>query len=308
MTATSCSTSRIAVPINRRMWTATSTAVPIRSRRHRSSEVYRCALRVELHCHSTCSDGTNPPERVGALAAARNVVLFALTDHDTCAGSHVEVAGARAVRAVELTCDDHGRTIHVLAYDRGGDWSALESKLEAVRVARGNRLRVMAARLASRGIRIDVEPLVAEAARRSVGRPDLARAMVASGVSSSFKDAFSRHLFDGGPVDVPHHALPLADALDAAQEAGAALVLAHPHLYGDAGERLLRTHRAITGVEAFYNGYEHRERQRWLSLASELGLTPTGGSDSHGEDGPPLGIDLDDAHAHRIVDWLTLPH
>lgn len=266
-------------------------------------------MRVELHCHSTCSDGTDAPERVCARAAERKVALFALTDHDTCAGSHVAVDGARVVRAVELSCDDAGRTIHVLAYDRGtGAWDALEAKLEAVRVARGNRLRVMGAKLASRGVRIDVEPLVAESARRSVGRPDLARAMVAMGAATSFKDAFSRHLFDGGPVDVPHHALPLADALDAAQEAGAALALAHPHLYGDAGERLLRSHRAITGVEAFYNGYEHRERQRWLSLASELGLTPTGGSDSHGEDGPPLGIDLDDAHAHRIVDWLTLPH
>lgn len=262
-------------------------------------------MRVELHCHSTCSDGTNPPERVGALAAARNVALFALTDHDSCAGSHVEVAGARTVRAVELSCDDRGRTIHVLAYDRGGDWAALQDKLEAVRIARGNRLRVMAARLASRGIRIDVEPLVAESARRSVGRPDLARAMVASGVATSFKDAFSRHLFDGGPVDVPHHALPLADALAAAREANAALSLAHPHLYGDQGERLLRAHREITGVEAFYYGYDTREQKRWLDLAAELDLTPTGGSDCHGDDGPPLGIDLAPAHADRLLGWLA---
>ncbi len=279
---------------------ATSTAV--RSPRAWSKV---CALRVELHCHSTCSDGTDVPERVAARAAERGVTLFALTDHDTTAGSHVPVAGARTLRAVELSCDDRGRTIHVLAYDRGGDWHALESKLEAVRIARGNRLRVMAAKLASRGIRIDVEPLVAECARRSVGRPDLARAMVASGVATSFKDAFSRHLFDGGPVDVPHHALPLADALVAAREAGAALALAHPHLYGDLGERLLRTHREITGVEAFYNGYDARERQRWLGLATELDLTPTGGSDSHGDDGPALGIDLDDDRAQRILDWLA---
>ena len=154
-------------------------------------------------------------------------------------------------------------------------------------------------------MRLDVEPLVAESARRSVGRPDLARAMVASGAATSFKDAFTRHLFDGGPVDVPHHALPLADALAAGREAGAALALAHPHLYGDLGERLLRTHRAITGVEAFYYGYDARERQRWLDLATELGLTPTGGSDCHGDDGPPLGIDLADAQAQRIVDWLA---
>jgi hypothetical protein len=262
-------------------------------------------LRVELHCHSTCSDGTDAPERVAARAVERGVALFALTDHDTCAGSHVEVAGARTLRAVELSCDDRGRTIHVLAYDRGGAWDALGSKLESVRVARGNRLRVMAAKLASRGIRIDVEPLVAESARRSVGRPDLARAMVACGAATSFKDAFSRHLYDGGPVDVPHHALSLADALAAAREAGAALALAHPHLYGDSGERLLRTHREITGVEAFYSGYEAREQKRWLDLAKELSLTPTGGSDSHGDDGTPLGIDLPEDRANRILEWLA---
>src|SRR5262245_6029600 len=80
------------------------------------------AMRFELHCHSPCSDGTEPPEQVAARAAQREVAVFALTDHDTCAGSAVDVAGARVLRAVEISCDEPetGRTIHVLAYDRGG--------------------------------------------------------------------------------------------------------------------------------------------------------------------------------------------
>ena len=101
-------------------------------------------MRFELHCHSTCSDGTEEPHQVAARAAERKVDVFALTDHDTCAGSAVEVAGARTVRAVEMSCDDAGRTIHVLAYDRGGAWHLLEDRLAAVRTARTNRLRVMA--------------------------------------------------------------------------------------------------------------------------------------------------------------------
>jgi hypothetical protein len=260
--------------------------------------VYTPGVKIELHCHSTCSDGTDAPASVGARAAG--LAIFALTDHDTCAGSAI----AGGIRAVELSCDHAGRTIHVLAYDRGGAWDALGDKLEGVRVARGNRLRVMGARLAARGIRIDVEPLVAEAARRSVGRPDLARAMVAMGAATSMKDAFSRHLYDGGPVDVPHHALPLADALAAAQEAGAALSLAHPHLYGELGAKLLRDHRTITGVEAYYAGYDPGERQRWLDLAKELSLVPTGGSDSHAAD-EPLGIDVASDAASRIAAWLS---
>src|SRR5688572_2687265 len=116
-------------------------------------------MRFELHCHSTCSDGTEPPERVATRAAERGVEVFALTVHDTCAGSAVTVTGARVIRAVELSCDDDGRTVHVLAFDRGGGaaWLALEARLEQVREARRNRLRVMAAKLARRGITIDIE-------------------------------------------------------------------------------------------------------------------------------------------------------
>ncbi len=145
-------------------------------------------MRIELHCHSTCSDGTLAADVVAARAEAAGAQLFALTDHDTCAGSSVRVAGARNVRGVEMSCDDGGRTFHVLAYDRGGDWSVLEAKLDAVREARRNRLRVMAAKLVPRGVRIAIEPLLAEAGRRSVGRPDLARAMVAAGHATSMKE------------------------------------------------------------------------------------------------------------------------
>jgi hypothetical protein len=265
-------------------------------------------MRIELHCHSTCSDGTLAAEVVGARAAAAGAQLFALTDHDTCAGTAAAVVpGARIVRGVELSCDDRGRTIHVLAYDRGGDWAALEGKLDAVREARRNRLRVMAAKLVHRGIVIDIEPLLAEAGRRSVGRPDLARAMVAAGHATSFKDAFQRHLFDGGPVDVAHHALPLVDALAAGRAANAAMSLAHPHLYGDRGAQLLRQHRddGLTGVEAFYGGYDPSERGRWTKLAGELKLTCTGGSDWHGETDSGPTIELDDARADAVLTWLS---
>src|SRR5512140_262858 len=216
--------------------------------------VYTAGMRFELHCHSTCSDGTESPAQVAARAAERKVAVFALTDHDTCDGSAVTVAGARVLRAVELSCDDDGRTVHILAFDRGGSWHTLEARLTAVREARCNRLRVMAARLARRGITIDVETLIAEAARRSIGRPDLARAMVAAGAVASVKDAFARHLYDGGPVDVPHHALPLGKAIEIGREAGAAMSLAHPHLYDDRSASYLRRYKAngLTGSEAFY--------------------------------------------------------
>jgi predicted metal-dependent phosphoesterase TrpH len=265
-------------------------------------------MRFELHCHSTCSDGTESPAQVAARAAERGVAVFALTDHDTCDGSGVTVAGARVIRGVELSCDDDGRTVHVLAFDRGGAWHALVERLEAVREARRNRVRVMAAKLARRGITIDAEALVADAAHRSVGRPDLARAMVAAGAVSSVKDAFARHLYDGGPVDVPHRALALGDAIAIGRDAGAAMSLAHPHLYDERSAHYLRRHRdhGLTGIEAYYGAYDPRERERWIAVADQLGATCTGGSDWHGPEtsNAQPGVDLPEARSAALLAWL----
>ena len=260
-------------------------------------------MRFELHCHSTCSDGTEPPEAVAARARARAVDVFALTDHDSCAGSNA----AGGIRAVEISCDEGGRSVHLLAFARGGSFGELESKLAQVREARRNRMRMMGAKLAQRGIRIDVEPMIeaAEASGRTIGRPDLARAMVAHGAATSVRDAFARFLYDGGPVDVPHRALTLAGAVELGQAANAALSLAHPHLYDPA---LLRAHRGIEGVEAFYGAYDPGERARWLAIADELGLVCTGGSDWHGPEDASFepGVDIPDGRAERLVRWLGL--
>lgn len=267
-------------------------------------------MRFELHCHSTMSDGAESPAEVVARAQARAIDVFALTDHDRC--TRVVVPGARVLRGVEISCHEptSGRTIHVLAYDRATDgnakWSALEAELAKVCEARRHRLRTMAAKLEQRGIRIDVEPLLEGAQGRAVGRPDLARAMVAAGYATSFKDAFDRHLFDGGPVDIPNRSLVLADALALGRAAGAAMSLAHPHLYDHLGVKLLRAHKAdgLQGVEAYYAAYDARERARWIELADELGLVCTAGSDSH-EPSTAHGVDLPPDRATALADWLS---
>jgi hypothetical protein len=141
-----------------------------------------------------------------------------------------------------------------------------------------------------------------------VGRPDLARAMVAAGAATSMRDAFARHLYDDGPVDVPHRALPLPEALALGRAAGAAMALAHPHLYDARGVALLRRHRGdgLDGVEAFHGAYDARERARWIELAGELGLVCTGGSDWHGpeEAVAPPGVDLPPDRSFALLRWL----
>ena len=263
---------------------------------------------VDLHCHSTASDGEDSPRALAQRATARGVGLFALTDHDSCQGSDEAVPeGARVLRGVELSCDDEGRTIHVLAYDRGGDWTPLLARLEEVRQARRRRFLVMVARLEQRGVRIDGEAILAAAGERAVGRPDLARAMIASGAASSFRDAFRRHLFDGGPVDIAHRELPLTEALELGLAVGARMALAHPHLYGDRGELLLRRHRdhGLSGVEAFYGAYDHQERNHWVEVARYFGLTCTAGSDYHKPGDPLPGVELPAKYVTPLLDWLA---
>lgn len=244
---------------------------------------------------------------MAARAQARGVQLFALTDHDSCLGSAEAVpSGARAVRGVELSCDDDGRTVHILAYDAGGAWDQLVARLADVREARRRRFRVMLAKLERRGIKLDGDALLAAAGERTVGRPDLAKAMVACGAATSFKDAFRRHLYDNGPVNVAQRELSVEEALRLGRSVGARMSLAHPHLYGDRGVALLRRHRAdgLTGVEAFYGSYDAAERNHWIEIARHLDLVCTGGSDFHKEGDLPLGVELPDEHADPLLAWL----
>jgi predicted metal-dependent phosphoesterase TrpH len=244
---------------------------------------------------------------VAVRAAERRVEVFALTDHDSCEGwPEAQVASARCIRGVELSCDEDGRTVHVLAFDGGGDWSALEQRLGEVRAARQRRLRVMAARLAQRGIPIDVETLLEAAGNRSVGRPDLAKVMVEKGVVQSLKEAFSRHLYDGGPVDVAQRELPMQEALALGRAVGARMALAHPHVYGAQSAEMVKRYRGegLTGLEAYYGGYDLAERRRWAAVARDLGVVCTGGSDWHQQGDVEPGVDLPETETDRLMEWL----
>jgi 3',5'-nucleoside bisphosphate phosphatase len=266
----------------------------------------------ELHCHTTRSDGSDAPEQLVARAATSGLAVFAITDHDTC--TVAPLAGARNVRGAELTVECDGQTIHVLAYERpgAGDWALLDGEFAAMRAARRDRLSAMAERLAALGVVVDIAPLLAEADRRSVGRPDLARLVVAARRASSMKEAFARFLHDGGPVDLPHRAWPIADALALGRAAGAALALAHPHYYEQRGVELLRRFKphGLGGVEAFYGAYDAARRRRWIDVADELGLVCTGGSDWHGTERPDLatrlGVDIPARRVPPLLDWLGL--
>jgi hypothetical protein len=276
-------------------------------------------MRVELHCHSRCSDGTDPPFEVGRKAAAAGVELFCLTDHDTSAGADAAaeaLAGARVLRGMELTCAHAGRTVHLLLYGitDGAGRDALESAAASLRAGREERLREICARFLRWDIRLDPQAILTAAAGATPGRPHVARALVEAGVCSSVQEAFERFLRDGGPADVPAPRLAIADGVALGRAAGARAALAHPHSLGHpaVARDVLRLHRGagLEGIEAVYGLYPARVRADWIALADELGLVVTAGSDYHGVSVVPEitrpGMDLDERRAARLCEWLGL--
>jgi len=279
-------------------------------------------VRVELHCQSTASDGSFSPADVAARAKQEAVELFCLTDHDSLAGSAATEgalvgAGIEVLRGLELSAHEAGRTVHLLVYrpKGGGDvagWASLEAHVESLAGSRRARMNQMLARLAARGIAVDMADVEREAAFAVMGRPHLARALVARGVVATTREAFDRWLGDRGPAQVTMTKVDVALALEWAGAAGARVSLAHPHTLGPpAAADLLRRFvpRGLGGLEAVYGTYSPRERREWLALAAAHRVVATAGSDFHGEASPTIarpGIELDASLAAPLCEWLEV--
>jgi predicted metal-dependent phosphoesterase TrpH len=275
-------------------------------------------VRVELHCHSLRSDGTDPPRVVAERAWSSAVELFCLTDHDTWDGydETLEVAGGmRVLRGAEISCDEGGRSVHLLVYglQDGPGLDRLAAEVASLRRRRRERIVEICARFARWNIELDPQ-VVLSRAHGTAGRPHVAAALMEAGVVATVREAFDRFLHDGGPADVPGPRLPVLTAVELARGAGARISLAHPHSVGHpvhARALLLRAREAgLEGIEAFHGLYSARERDSWLELAAELDLVATAGSDYHGVTVVPEitrpGQEIPAPHADRLRAWLDL--
>jgi 3',5'-nucleoside bisphosphate phosphatase len=275
-------------------------------------------MRLELHCHSTHSDGSCGAAEVATRAGKQGVELFCLTDHDTFAGyeeTRAALPGVTVLRGVELSCKHEGRTIHLLIYgvQDGPGADVLERRLLGVQDDRRGRLRAIIERLAELGVHLDGEQILRETAGRTPGRPDVARALVAAKAVRSMREAFDRYLHDNGPADVAFARISLGEGLELGRACGARMSLAHPHTLRSAAlvAELYRKHRVdgLEGIEALYGRYAHAEREVWLRMARQMELIVTGGSDFHGDAMPEVlqpGIELHEPHASRLRDWLGI--
>lgn len=241
---------------------------------------------VDLHTHSTASDGTLPPERVVEAAKRCNLAAIALTDHDSVDGVAAarttgDRLGIRVVAGCELSAfhDDH--EVHLLALHLTR-LETLQHKLQELRTLRHDRAEKIVAKLDSLGIPITLEEVLQQANGGAVGRPHVARALIARGAVTDFKDAFMRYLGSGGSAFVPKARLSIEDAIEIAHEAGGLAIWAHP-AEGGRRERLEALIKAgLDGVEVKHPSHTPDDVRSLQALADYFGLVVSGGSDWHG--------------------------
>jgi 3',5'-nucleoside bisphosphate phosphatase len=249
-------------------------------------------VRIDLHSHSAASDGTDPPAEVVARARAAGLDVLALTDHDTLAG----LAEARAalppgltlISGMELSARLDGHSVHLLSYLPAGMSPELAAETGAIREDRLRRGQAMVARLRELGVDISWDQVAALAAGGSVGRPHIARAMVAAGAISEPREAFTPDwIGSGGRAYVSRYGLDPARAIGLVRDSAGAVVLAHPGALSR-GWRIPDPAIAglaaagLAGLEVDHPDHDAAERARLRGLAAGLGLLTTGGSDDHG--------------------------
>ena len=251
---------------------------------------------VDLHMHSTASDGSRSPVDVVRAAKAARLGAIALTDHDSVAGlAEARAAGAelrvRIVNGVELSAVEGDAETHVLGLHLA-DTQVLERGLAELREMRHRRGQLIVDRLVSLGVKITFEDVLAQSGTGVVGRPHVARAMIAEGWAIDSRDAFDRYLGAGRPAFVPKEQLGMPDAIAMIHEAGGLAVLAHPGAAGTRERLVSLATMGLDGVEVRHPGHSSSEISRLKALADELGLLASGGSDWHGADDGPRTIGM----------------
>lgn len=256
---------------------------------------------IDLHVHSTFSDGTCTPEELVELGASAGLSAMALTDHDTTEGvprflAAAQARGMRAVSGVELSVDVPGVIVHVLAYGCDPDNAPLCAALARIRESRHRRNVEIIAKLVRLGCCITWKDVMDFAGDEGVvARPHFAQALVKRGYARGKQDAFRRYLAKGAPAYADRFRLAPEDALLLVADAGGVSALAHPALcnLAPADLRALVARLAacgLGGLEVYYTGHRQEQVNALLQLADGYGLIPTGGSDFHGAIAPDVKL------------------
>ncbi|MCA8913654.1 MAG: PHP domain-containing protein [Planctomycetes bacterium] len=244
---------------------------------------------IDLHSHSTRSDGAFSPTRLMQEAASRGVNTLALTDHDTTAGLDEAEEAAREngvdfVPGVEITCECAGTEVHLLGLGVDRLNHILLQVCGDVQLRRRKRFFAMVEKLRAHGVPLSTETVEDGV---SLARPYLARLMVQQGKVKTYQEAFQRYLRKGLPGFVEHTRIPISRAIEAIQTAGGVAVLAHPGLYRNGDECVYEGARlGMDGIECFHSDHDHNTSQHFVGRARKLSLLISGGADFHGPEHP----------------------
>ena len=246
---------------------------------------------VDLHIHSTASDGRLSPEEVVGKSAEAGLTIIALADHDTVDGIAPALETARAfpglkmIPGIEMSTDVPRGEVHMLGYFIDYTAQELRARLETMRNSRQQRAQGIIAKLRNLGIPIEWQQVQEIAGSGSIGRPHIAQAMLDKGYVASVKEAFTKYLGRDGSAYVAWKKLTPARTVELILRTDGLPVLAHPLTVNDF-EAVIIELKAIglVGIEAYYNGYTADEVNRLVNLAHRHNLIATGGSDYHGLD------------------------
>ncbi|MGD8561801.1 MAG: PHP domain-containing protein [Desulfarculaceae bacterium] len=258
---------------------------------------------IDLHTHTTASDGSLTPSQVVAAAKEAGLRAVAITDHDNISGLEEAIAtgadlGLEVIPGVEISVEGEQKGgIHVVGLFLDHKNAALGEGLERLQQARAQRNPQIAARLQELGMDITMEQVRQYAGSGQVGRPHFAQALIESGYVQNRQEAFNRFLAADKPAYVPKFRFSPSEAMSLLRGAGAVPILAHPGLLNLPWaelEALLRRFidQGLEGLEAYYSEHDQATSRRLVSLAARLGLAVSGGSDFHGLPKPDISLGL----------------
>jgi 3',5'-nucleoside bisphosphate phosphatase len=262
------------------------------------------APHVDLHAHSTASDGSQSPAAAIDAAHKAGLAAFALTDHDTLAGiaeaqRAADAVGLRLVPGVELSVHQDQSEVHLLGLHIR-DVTAMQDRLEHFRDLRRARAEEMVVLLNALGLAMTMDAVLAQSDGGAIGRPHVAKALIAGGFVRDSREAFDRYLAAGKPAYVAKERLEVVDGIRIIHEAGGIAVFAHPGQEGRRERIEPLVALGLDGIEVRHPSHSGEDMKRLAALTAHFGLVPSGGSDWHGamQGGRVLG-------AMRVpLDWL----
>lgn len=247
--------------------------------------------KIDLHIHSTASDGRFSPAEIVRQSAERGLTIIALCDHDTVDGIVPALEAAKAfpqlkvIPSVEISTDVPSGEGHLLGYFIDYTNHELQTTLEGLRNSRRERAQGMVAKLKNLDVHIDWQRVQEIAGSGAIGRPHIAQAMLEKGYITSLREAFIKYISRGGPAYVERDKITLIEAIQLVLRANGLPVLAHPLTIDNPETMVIELKAAgLVGIEAYYDSYTDSEINRLVRLANKYNLITTGGSDYHGLD------------------------